>query len=138
MVSGSIKTPLITLALVIALGGCTNRHGVSDPDAEVADAAWIVDAQPDVSQLDAATQDASVVDSGLVDAALTDASVLDGGLTDSAVADAAPAVLDAWVPYTAPDFTLTDDNANSPTFGQARTVWGVSGKVLILYFASFG
>ena len=36
-----------------------------------------------------------------------------------------------------PDFTMTDGNPASPSFGEARTLSAMEGTVVALYFASF-
>lgn len=38
----------------------------------------------------------------------------------------------------APDFTLEDLNPNSPTYGAMRSIWGERGKVILIYFGSYG
>jgi hypothetical protein len=40
-------------------------------------------------------------------------------------------------PIPAPDFSGTDLNPSSPTFGQTRTLSAEQGKVVLLYFALF-
>jgi hypothetical protein len=40
-------------------------------------------------------------------------------------------------PFPAPDFSGTDLNPTSPTFGQTRTLSAEQGKVVLLYFALF-
>ena len=42
------------------------------------------------------------------------------------------------LPEKAPDFTLVDINPNSPTSGEERSLSETRGKVMILYFVSFG
>jgi hypothetical protein len=37
----------------------------------------------------------------------------------------------------APDFTLTDLNPDSPTYGQDRSVSDMRGKVLLIFFANY-
>ncbi len=37
----------------------------------------------------------------------------------------------------APDFTLTDLNPDSPTYGEDRSVSDMVGKVLLIYFANY-
>jgi hypothetical protein len=41
-------------------------------------------------------------------------------------------------PYPAPNFTLVDSNPSSSTYHDVRTLSGVRGKVIILFFISFG
>ena len=41
-------------------------------------------------------------------------------------------------PYPAGDFTLTDYNADSPTYLQERTLSAARGKVVVLFFLSYG
>ncbi len=40
-------------------------------------------------------------------------------------------------PDPAPDFTLTDLNPDSPTYGQDRSVSDMVGKVLLIFFANY-
>ncbi|MFH2009847.1 MAG: hypothetical protein ABI333_24850 [bacterium] len=42
------------------------------------------------------------------------------------------------LPDKAPDFTLVDINPSSPTAGEERSLSETRGKVMILYFVSFG
>jgi hypothetical protein len=68
----------------------------------------------------------------------------DDASTDPVAGDAIPvvdAVSDAPAESTldpAPDFTLTDLNPLSPTYGEDRSVSDQVGKVLLIYFANFG
>lgn len=85
----------------------------------------MADARPDVAITDAAPPDGAAVDAAPMDAALADASGADAAPTDGG-------------PPLAADFTLTDINPASPTFGQQRSVAGAQGKVLLIHFPSFG
>jgi len=42
------------------------------------------------------------------------------------------------LPEKAPDFTLVDINPNSHTTGEERSLSETRGKVMVLYFVSFG
>ena len=68
----------------------------------------------------------------------------DDASTEPQQGDAIP-VLDAVAdvpaestPDPAPDFTLTDLNPLSPTYGEDRSVSDQVGKVLLIYFANYG
>ena len=41
-------------------------------------------------------------------------------------------------PFPAPQFQLTDINPSSDTFGESLTPKDAEGKVLLIYFVSFG
>ncbi len=114
------------LWLGLGLAACGGRGATGVDDAAATDAA-----PPDV----AIQPDAALADAAQPDAATTDAALPDAALADAALADAAPP--DAGPPLAA-DFTLTDLNPASPTFGQPRSVSGVLGKVLLIHFPSFG
>lgn len=72
-----------------------------------------------------------------------------GGSDDDAITDTGTEVADGSEeptldvaeedagPVPAPDFTLTDINPNSPTFGDERSPSREAGKVLIVYFANY-
>ena len=85
-----------------------------------------------MTMADAAPVDAAPVDAAPVDAApsQTDATLPDATLADATLADAGPPL--------AAEFTLTDINPASPTFGQQRSVSGALGKVVLIHFPSFG
>ncbi len=40
-------------------------------------------------------------------------------------------------PQPAPNFTLTDTNADSPTYGQARQLSEAQGRVIVIHFALY-
>ena len=71
----------------------------------------------------------------------------DGGSNDAStdpkqgdaipVGDAVSDVPSESTPEPAPDFTLTDLNPASPTYGQDRSVSDMVGKVLLIYFANY-
>mgnify|MGYP006306286285 CR=1 FL=1 len=55
--------------------------------------------------------------------------VADASYEDAALEDVGPTY--------APDFALTDLNPGSPTYGEERRLADETGKVLIIYFASY-
>lgn len=63
-----------------------------------------------------------------------EAEVLDG----EDVQDAADEEETGFVPYPAPDFTLADMNPASPTYEETRSLSDEAGKVIILFFVSYG
>ena len=114
--------------------GCGGGSARADAPLAQADGAVTWDAASDArvpNPSDAAPPDARPADAMLDapgDARPADAPLPDARLADAQLDDAGPA----------PDFTLPDLNPGSPTYGQDRSVLSAGGKVIVLYFATFG
>jgi hypothetical protein len=153
-----MKLNIIYLSLlsVAAATGCYQTvHFVLPPeDTDVQDDAAPHDGQ-DLQDHDArpdAPDTAEAVDNGADpfhdplhdDVGIDDGSDVDtadgnDALEEDAVADAADVEEgEIFEPYPAGDFTLTDYNADSPTYLQERTMSAAGGKVVVLFFLSYG
>lgn len=75
------------------------------------------------------------------DVAVDAADAVDGedAVAEDVVADAADVEEEeTFEPYPAGDFTLTDYNADSSTYLQERELSTATGKVIVLFFLSYG